>query len=378
MIAEEYGTTNEPTVSTNQSDSESSSDESSDSSDSDDAAGNDVLDNGKEGSSSERDSDSDSVSDDGQRKQQIIEKTTQKPPNKLTIQVNGEEKEATFILFVGNLSWATEEKTLEQAFVEFGGVRGVRIITKSNGRSRGFGYVEFTSSEKAAKALEARPSLELDGRSLRLDFSTPRPGTANVLNHDQQRQEIQERPDNERDMSVGAVVVDTNEVNSSQTIQDEVSMIDYNTDYDEERDDVDDAKTRVLIKLYVLADKLIDPCTANLVIDTLISHFDALSHLPEDVFINIVYKYTPTGSPLHTLFRDWYIHELNHFAYQIDFDAKIDLPVEFLKDVLAETGRICSGNENRKIAHVLRSKAIGRPTGHYHQKVESSQSNGGK
>ena len=250
-IAEEYGATNEPTPSTNESDSESSSDESSDSSDSDDAAGNDVLDNGKEGSSSERDSDSNSVKDDGQRKEQ-------KPPNKLTILVNGEEKEATNTLWVGNLSWATEEKTLEQAFVEFGGFRGVRIITKPNGRSHGFGYVEFTSPESAAKALQTRPTLELDGRSLRLDFSTPRPGTANGLKHDQQRQETQEGPENEHHISVGAVDVDTNDVNISQTIQDEVSIIDYNTDYDEEEDDVDNAKTRVLVKLYMLTDKLID------------------------------------------------------------------------------------------------------------------------
>ena len=91
MIAEEYGATNEATVSYNESDSESSSDESSGSGD---AAGNDVLDNGKEDNSSESNSDSDSGSGEGQPKQQIIEKTTPKLPNKLTILVNGEGKEA--------------------------------------------------------------------------------------------------------------------------------------------------------------------------------------------------------------------------------------------------------------------------------------------
>ena len=91
VIAEEYGATNEATVSYNESDSESSSDESSGSGD---AAGNDVLDNGKEDNSSESNSDSDSGSGEGQPKQQIIEKTTPKLPNKLTILVNGEGKEA--------------------------------------------------------------------------------------------------------------------------------------------------------------------------------------------------------------------------------------------------------------------------------------------
>ena len=250
-------------------------------------------------------------------------------------------------------------------------------MNNSKGRSRGFGYVEFTSSESAAKALQTRPVLELDGRSLRLDFSTPRPGTANLLTHNQQRQETQEQPENEHHVSAGAGDVDTNDVNISQTNQGEVSVIHYNTDYGEEEDDVDNAKTRVLIKLYILADKLIDPYTANVVIDTLIRHVH-LSSVSDSLFINIVYKYTPTGSPLRTLFRDWHIHELEYCEYQAQFDAIQDLPVEFLKDFLVETGRICKGNENRRIAHVLRSKAIGRPIGHYHQKVESSQSNGGK
>ena len=191
--------------------------------------------------------------------QQNIEGTTQRPQKAFTILVNGEEKVATTTLYVGNLSWATKEQTLEQTFVEFGELRDVRIITSSrDGRSRGYGHVEFSSAESAAKALSACSDLELDGRSLRLDFSKPHPGTENMLNHDQQRQETQERAEIAHHISVGAIIGDTNDVNISQTIQDEVSIIDYNTDYDKEEDDVDNAKTRVLVKLYILADKLID------------------------------------------------------------------------------------------------------------------------
>jgi hypothetical protein len=103
--------------------------------------------------------------------------------------------------------------------------------------------------------------------------------------------------------------------------------------------------------------------------DILIDHVDALSNLPEIFFISIVYKLTPTESPLRALFRDWHVHELGYFAYQKQFDANEDLPVEFLKDVLVETGRFCNGNEDRRIADMLRLTAIDRPTGHYHQKL---------
>jgi len=121
-----------------------------------------------------------------QNEQRSAEGTTQKSTKKLTVLVDGKGKEATTTLFVGNLSWATGEKTLEQVFAQFGGVRGVRIITRfDDGRSRGFGYVEFSSAESAAKALQARTGFMLDGRSLRLDFSEPHRGTAHVPNQDQ-------------------------------------------------------------------------------------------------------------------------------------------------------------------------------------------------
>jgi hypothetical protein len=132
LVAEQHGSSNKPTINNNESDKDSSSDSHSD---------------------------SDSASEEGQNEQLSTEVTTQKPPKTLTVMVDGKEKEATAILFVGNLSWITEEKALEQAFEEFGELRGVRIVTSSkDGRSKGFGYVEFTSSESAANALLASAS----------------------------------------------------------------------------------------------------------------------------------------------------------------------------------------------------------------------------
>ena len=145
--------------------------------------------------SSDSDSDSDSSSDDEEEekkeeevpsKKRKAEEAAEPAQKKIKVVVNGEEKEATANLFVGNLSWNIDEEWLTREFEEFGELQGVRIITdRDSGRSKGFGYVEFTNAENGAKALEARNGYELDGRGLRVDFSAPRDANAQTP---QQRQ----------------------------------------------------------------------------------------------------------------------------------------------------------------------------------------------
>jgi len=78
-------------------------------------------------------------------------------------------------LFVGNLAFDSTEDSLGGAFQGCGQVTSVRIITdKESGMSRGFGYVEFSSSEEAGKALETMNGTDVDGRSLRLDYASVR------------------------------------------------------------------------------------------------------------------------------------------------------------------------------------------------------------
>ncbi|KAG0497166.1 hypothetical protein HPP92_001857 [Vanilla planifolia] len=51
-------------------------------------------------------------------------------------------------LFVGGLAWATDEKTLEEAFRTFGEVIDSKIINdRETGRSRGFGFVTFANEQ---------------------------------------------------------------------------------------------------------------------------------------------------------------------------------------------------------------------------------------
>ena len=52
---------------------------------------------------------------------------------------------------------------------------GIRLPTDpESGRPKGFGYVQFSSVEEARAAFNELNGAEIDGRPVRLDFSTPR------------------------------------------------------------------------------------------------------------------------------------------------------------------------------------------------------------
>ncbi|KAJ7199719.1 hypothetical protein O6H91_Y497200 [Diphasiastrum complanatum] len=78
-------------------------------------------------------------------------------------------------LFIGGLSWGTDEKTLKEAFSSFGVVTEARIITdRETGRSRGFGFVNFSSEQDAEEALRGMDGQDLAGRTLRVNYATDR------------------------------------------------------------------------------------------------------------------------------------------------------------------------------------------------------------
>lgn len=82
-------------------------------------------------------------------------------------------------LFVGNLSWNIDDEWLYREFEEFGEITRANVLTdKASGRSKGFGYVEFSSAESAAAALKAKKGALIDGREANVDFSTPRDASA--------------------------------------------------------------------------------------------------------------------------------------------------------------------------------------------------------
>ncbi len=79
-------------------------------------------------------------------------------------------------LFVGGLSWGTDDQALREAFETFGTVTEAKVISdRDTGRSRGFGFVTFTESDAAAAAIEARDGTELDGRNIRVNLAQDKP-----------------------------------------------------------------------------------------------------------------------------------------------------------------------------------------------------------
>ncbi|KAJ5114862.1 Nucleolin protein Nsr1 [Penicillium alfredii] len=79
-------------------------------------------------------------------------------------------------LFVGNLPFSATEDALHELFGSSGGVQGIRLPTEQEtGRPKGFGYVQFSSVDEARQAFTDLQGHELEGRALRLDYSTPRP-----------------------------------------------------------------------------------------------------------------------------------------------------------------------------------------------------------
>lgn len=78
-------------------------------------------------------------------------------------------------LYVGNLSFNTSAQDLETAFGEFGTVQSANLIEdRETGRSRGFGFVEMSSTEEANAAIASLDGKEVDGRNLKVNEAKPR------------------------------------------------------------------------------------------------------------------------------------------------------------------------------------------------------------
>ena len=82
--------------------------------------------------------------------------------------------EEVYKLYVGGISYNSNEDSLKEAFFQAGVVKSAVIITdKETGRSRGFGFVEMSSDEELQKGIEMWDSKELEGRKLTVSKARP-------------------------------------------------------------------------------------------------------------------------------------------------------------------------------------------------------------
>ena len=78
-------------------------------------------------------------------------------------------------VFVGGLSWDATDDDLKELFGECGTVTdGVILQDRETGRSRGFGFVTFSSDEEAKAAIEKFHDFEYMGRNLSVNEARPR------------------------------------------------------------------------------------------------------------------------------------------------------------------------------------------------------------
>jgi nucleolin len=102
----------------------------------------------------------------------------EKPANKTFERANkfGDKRSApSNTLFLGNLSFDCTNEVVQEAFQEYGNISRVSLPTdRETGALKGFGYVDFSSTEEATAALEALNGAEIAGRPIRLDFAAAR------------------------------------------------------------------------------------------------------------------------------------------------------------------------------------------------------------
>jgi RNA recognition motif-containing protein len=78
-------------------------------------------------------------------------------------------------LFIGGLAWAATDEDLKDAFAPFGEVASASVVRfPDTGRSKGFGFVEYSSTEEAQKAKDEMDGKEIQGRTIKIDFARPR------------------------------------------------------------------------------------------------------------------------------------------------------------------------------------------------------------
>jgi RNA recognition motif-containing protein len=80
-------------------------------------------------------------------------------------------------IFVGNLSFSTTSADLEALFSQMGTCESATVVTdRDTGRSRGFGFVEMSSSGEAEKAIASLNGRDLGGRQINVSEAKPREG----------------------------------------------------------------------------------------------------------------------------------------------------------------------------------------------------------
>jgi RNA recognition motif-containing protein len=78
-------------------------------------------------------------------------------------------------LYVGNLSYNTQQNDLVDLFGQYGEVMSANIIVdRDTNQSKGFGFIEMASADEAQACISAINGSDLDGRQLKVNEAKER------------------------------------------------------------------------------------------------------------------------------------------------------------------------------------------------------------
>lgn len=77
-------------------------------------------------------------------------------------------------IYVGNLGFSITNEDLQAKFAQFGNVQSAKVITdRDTGRSKGFGFVEMSTSQEASSAIDALNGTDFQGRNMNVSEAKP-------------------------------------------------------------------------------------------------------------------------------------------------------------------------------------------------------------
>jgi cold-inducible RNA-binding protein len=77
-------------------------------------------------------------------------------------------------IYVGNLGYNVGNETLAAHFGQYGSVTSAKIIMdRETNRSKGFGFVEMSTSDEASEAISSLNGTEFDGRKMNVTEAKP-------------------------------------------------------------------------------------------------------------------------------------------------------------------------------------------------------------
>ena len=77
-------------------------------------------------------------------------------------------------LYVGNLPYSINDESLAEAFSAYGTVNSAKVIMdRDSGRSKGFAFVEMSTSDEAMNSISQLNGTQLEGRAINVSEAKP-------------------------------------------------------------------------------------------------------------------------------------------------------------------------------------------------------------